>query len=62
VSDVLQVVPQLPRTLTGKRREVPVKHVLQGMPVEDAVALGSVTNPESLHDLARLQLALRDHS
>ena len=41
VPDTLQVVRALPRTLSGKKLEVPVKKILRGAPPEDVVAAGA---------------------
>jgi acetoacetyl-CoA synthetase len=48
VPDVIVEVPGLPRTLTGKKLEVPVKRILQGSPVDTIVATGSLDRPELL--------------
>ncbi len=42
-------VPEIPRTLNGKKLEVPVKKILMGVPVEKAVNLDSVSNAASLN-------------
>ncbi|GHF37801.1 acetoacetate-CoA ligase [Streptomyces mashuensis] len=42
VPDEVIAVPAVPHTLTGKRIEVPVKRLLQGVPLEKAVNPGSV--------------------
>jgi acetoacetyl-CoA synthetase len=42
------IVPEIPRTLSGKKLEVPVKRILGGMPVSEALSLASVANPASL--------------
>jgi len=47
VPDAVVEVAAVPRTLTGKRLEVPVKRVLQGRPAAE-VATGSITHPEML--------------
>lgn len=46
-NEVFQV-SVLPRTLNGKKLEVPIKKILMGTPVEKAVNLGSLANPDSL--------------
>ena len=51
VPDEVIKVPTIPRTLTGKKLEIPVKHILQGMPSDQAAATGSVDHPEALHSL-----------
>ena len=44
----------MPRTLSGKKLEVPVKRILTGTPVESAAAKGALANPESLTAFADL--------
>jgi len=46
--DVIYAIDEVPYTLNGKKLEVPVKRVLLGAPVERAVNLGEVRNPEAL--------------
>ena len=41
-------VPQVPRTLTGKKLEVPIKKLLLGHPLEMVVARDAVADPSSL--------------
>jgi acetoacetyl-CoA synthetase len=48
VPDVIVSIPAVPRTLTGKKLEVPVKRILQGSPVTDVSSEGSVTHSEML--------------
>lgn len=48
VPDEILVAPAVPRTLTGKKLEVPIKRILQGVPVERAAALGAVDRPDVL--------------
>jgi acetoacetyl-CoA synthetase len=48
VPDEIIVAPAIPRTLTGKKLEVPIKRILQGVDAADAAALGSVDRPEAL--------------
>jgi len=52
VPDTLQVVRALPRTLSGKKLEVPVKKILRGAPPEDVVASGALDDPSALADIA----------
>ena len=46
-NDVFQV-REVPRTLSGKVLEVPVKRILSGTPAEQAASRDSLVNPESL--------------
>jgi acetoacetyl-CoA synthetase len=48
VPDTIVVAPGIPRTLTGKKLEVPVKHLMQGAPVGSSAAAGAVDQPELL--------------
>lgn len=54
VPDEVIFVHSLARTMTGKRLEVPVKRILQGMPVAQAANPRSVTDPSALDELARI--------
>jgi acetoacetyl-CoA synthetase len=45
VPDEILEVPAIPHTLTGKRLEVPVKRLIQGVPLARAVNPGVVDNP-----------------
>ena len=47
-------VAAVPRTLSGKKLEVPVKRLLSGAALSDALALTSVANPESLEPFVAL--------
>ena len=59
VPDEILVAPAVPRTLTGKKLEVPVKRILQGQPVEQAAALGAIDAPDALRWYADLPAARR---
>jgi acetoacetyl-CoA synthetase len=48
VPDEVHQVRAVPRTLSGKKLEVPVKRILTGTPVDRAAARGALANPESL--------------
>jgi acetoacetyl-CoA synthetase len=48
VPDEIHQVSAVPRTLSAKKLEVPVKRILAGAPVESAAARGALANPESL--------------
>jgi acetoacetyl-CoA synthetase len=60
VPDRMVAVPSIPRTLSGKKLEVPVKRILSGTPPEEAAARGSLANPESLDAFAALARRRRD--
>lgn len=48
VPDRFIVVSEVPRTLNGKKCEVPVKKILAGVPPSKAVSLDALANPSSL--------------
>lgn len=48
VPDEIHQVRAVPRTLSAKKLEVPVKKILTGTPVDQAAAKGALANPESL--------------
>jgi acetoacetyl-CoA synthetase len=54
VPDEIVAVRSVPRTLSGKKLEVPVKRILTGTPAEQAAAEGALTNPEALAAFAEL--------
>ena len=48
VPDDIEAVPSIPRTLSGKKLEVPVKRILAGTPPEVAAARDSLADPAAL--------------
>jgi acetoacetyl-CoA synthetase len=48
VPDEIIAVPVVPRTLSGKKLEVPVKRILTGTPADVAASRGSLADPTSL--------------
>jgi acetoacetyl-CoA synthetase len=48
VPDEITAIPEVPRTLNGKKCEVPVKRVLAGVPLDKAVSQGALKNPASM--------------
>jgi acetoacetyl-CoA synthetase len=60
VPNQIRQIAEVPRTLSGKVLEVPVKRILMGVPVEQAASVESLANPRALDyfvDLARDLLA-----
>jgi acetoacetyl-CoA synthetase len=56
VPDEITAIDAVPRTLNGKKLEVPVKRLLAGVPLEQAVSLGAVADRAALEPfLARAQ-------
>ena len=54
VPNEIFAVPDVPKTLNGKKLEVPVKKILAGTPPDEATSRGSLGNPESLDRFAEL--------
>ncbi len=48
VPDEIVAVPEVPRTLNGKKCEVPVKRILSGVPPAQAVAQGALRNAAAI--------------
>ncbi|MFL5675490.1 MAG: acetoacetate--CoA ligase [Chloroflexota bacterium] len=48
VPDDIVAIPAVPRTLTGKKMEVPVKRLLLGRSLPEVAATGAVADPRSL--------------
>ena len=53
VPDRIVAAPAVPKTMTGKRLELPVKRVLQGVPAEAAASRDALLQPEALDWFAR---------
>jgi acetoacetyl-CoA synthetase len=54
VPDRIVAIDEVPRTLNGKKLEVPVKRILQGWDQEEAVNVDSMVNPGSMDFFVRL--------
>ncbi len=54
VPDEIRAVPSIPRTLSGKKLEVPVKRILTGTPPDVAASRGSLSDPTSLDAFAAM--------
>lgn len=46
VPDEIYVIPEVPRTLSGKKLEVPVKKLFMGVPPEKAISVDAMSNPQ----------------
>jgi acetoacetyl-CoA synthetase len=49
VPDEVVAVPAVPHTATGKKLEVPLKRIAQGVPLHKALKLGAVDDPQAVH-------------
>lgn len=48
VPDEILQVPEIPRTLSGKKQELPIKKLLLGQPIEKVVNRDAMANPQCL--------------
>jgi acetoacetyl-CoA synthetase len=48
VPNEIHAITEVPRTLSGKALEVPVKRILMGQPPEKAASRESLANPDAL--------------
>ncbi|HEY7422571.1 MAG TPA: acetoacetate--CoA ligase [Gaiellaceae bacterium] len=58
VPDAVLGAPEIPRTLSGKILEVPVKRLLMGAPIAEVASRDSLANPEALDWFAGLTAEL----
>jgi acetoacetyl-CoA synthetase len=54
VPDEILAVPAIPRTLSDKKMEVPVKKLFMGVPIDKAANVGATRSPEALQFFAEL--------
>ncbi len=54
VPDEIRPIREVPRTLSGKALEVPVKRILSGEPVDAALSRDSLANPDALRPFEEL--------
>ncbi len=59
VPDVIDQVRAIPRTLSGKKLEVPIKRLLQGQDAERVASRGSLIDPTALDDVVAWAAAHR---
>jgi acetoacetyl-CoA synthetase len=48
VPDTIAAVPAIPRTLTGKKLEAPVKRILRGAPADSVASRGALADPGAI--------------
>jgi acetoacetyl-CoA synthetase len=54
VPDDVVAVPAIPRTLSDKKMEVPVKKLFMGVPLDKAANIGATRSPEAMEYFAEL--------
>ena len=60
VPDEVFQIAEVPRTLSGKVLEVPVKRILMGTPAEQAASRDSLANPAALDYFTEMAGSLED--
>jgi acetoacetyl-CoA synthetase len=58
VPDEIFEIPEVPRTLNGKKMEVPVKKVLMGLPVDRTLSRDAMLNPGAMDYFVTLARSL----
>jgi acetoacetyl-CoA synthetase len=48
IPDEIHVAPSIPRTLSGKKQELPIKRLFQGRPIDRIINRDAMANPEVL--------------
>jgi acetoacetyl-CoA synthetase len=48
VPDDIIAIAEVPRTLNGKKLEVPIKKLFMGVPLEKAISVDSMSNPQAM--------------
>ncbi len=61
VPDEIYAIAAVPRTLSGKKMEVPIRKLLLGTPVAQAASVDAMGNPESLEFFVHLSRTLNPH-
>ena len=59
VPDTIAAVPAIPRTLTGKKLEAPVKRILRGEPADAVASRGALADPDAMTAFVRFAEARR---
>ncbi|MBV9544596.1 MAG: AMP-binding protein, partial [Chloroflexi bacterium] len=54
VPDEIFAVPAIPRTLSDKKMEIPVKKLLTGVPLDKAANIGATRSPEAVTNFAEM--------
>jgi acetoacetyl-CoA synthetase len=62
VPDAVYAVSEIPRTLTGKKMEVPVRKLLLGLPLEKVASADSMVNPASMEFFVQLAAQLKQEA
>ena len=58
IPDEIHVIDEVPRTLNGKKLEVPIRKILMGFPMAKSVDPNAMSNPDTLDDFVRFAQTL----
>lgn len=59
IPDRIVYVDAIPRTLSSKKQELPIKRLFEGAPIERVIDTSAMSNPECLAEYVRLSEAFR---
>ena len=59
VPDTIAAVPAIPRTLTGKKLEAPVKRILRGAMADEVASKGALLDPLALDAFVQFSEGMR---
>jgi acetoacetyl-CoA synthetase len=62
VPDEIYAIPEVPRTINGKKLEVPIKRILDGTPADSACSPDAMSNPQALRFFIDLAQKMHRHS
>jgi acetoacetyl-CoA synthetase len=60
-NEILEI-DEVPRTLSGKKMELPIKKILLGNPVEKAINVGAMRNPDTVQYFLELAQEIKNRS
>lgn len=58
VPDVIDAVPAIPRTLTGKKLEKPIKEILRGKPAAEVLSLDAISDHSAITAFSEFAAAI----
>jgi acetoacetyl-CoA synthetase len=60
VPDTIAAVPAIPRTLTGKKLEAPVKRILRGADADTVASRGALLEPRAIDAFVEFSVERRE--
>ena len=59
--DAIYAIKEVPRTLSGKKLEVPIKKILMGFPIEKSINPDTMANPDSINYFIEYAAKMKVH-